>query len=75
MLFTHKKWMLSRIHFFGTDRVLKQKKNVKMKKGGPKTDTYSGRYNYYAAPGLQEGFFELRLVSRRKIIFKEKMAR
>jgi hypothetical protein len=67
--------MLSRIHFFGTDSLKAKKKNVKMKKGGPKTDTYSGRYNYYAAPGLQEGFFGLRLVSRRKIIFKKKMAR
>jgi hypothetical protein len=43
---------------------------VKMKKKrgnqGAKTDSYFKRYDYYAAHGLQEGFFGLRLVSQRK---------
>jgi hypothetical protein len=45
------------------------KKDKKEGKQGAKTDSYFGRYNCYAAYGPREGFFGLRLVSQRKIIF------
>jgi hypothetical protein len=57
---------------------LKQKKSENEEKGesGGRRPTLipDAIPNYYATHGPQEGFFGLRLVSRRKIILKEKMA-